>query len=179
MKKKVLIFALSLLASAGTIWSMETEQGEGNAEITTYVIFSTDKSGEQGDVREHMDTFLQGCIHKGSAVSRGNIIMMKDEEEEEDAVVGHVLWCREVSGVDKGEPLCGASDLFNEVGDSEGTVEEVLKYLKEGICIATPEEHQELEEYKTISLELFKKLYQLHDHTLIGLQVDEESICME
>ncbi len=168
MKKKVLIIALSLLASAGMTHSTK-EVGNfevaGNSSGKTYVIFSTDRYNEQGNVCEHLGTFLQGRLleHK-EGFSRRNYVTIG----EDPVIVGRVLWCKEMSEIDEGASLC-ASDLFGEVEDSENGVEEVLGYLAEGIGIATPEE-QELEAYQGgLSIELFAKLHELHDYTEIDL----------
>ena len=166
MKKKILIIALSLLASAGTTYSTEEV---GNLEVAgrstgkTYVIFLTDKYGEQG-------TFHQGrlLVNKNGFRRKDMVLIGGDS-----VIVGQVHWSKEVSGVNEGDPSgVHASDLFGEREDFE-RMEEVLEYLKEGIWIATPEEHQELGAYQEMNIELFKKLYQLHDCTLLGFQACE------
>ncbi len=90
MKKKVLILALSLLGSAGMIWSMQ-EEGEDDSLRATRVIFLTDRY-QQGC---YMGTFFQNRM-----VNVGDIIM----EQNGDVVVV------EQGNIDRDEPSVGTSD---------------------------------------------------------------------
>ncbi len=129
MKKKVLFIALSFLASAGTIYSMETQEDEDS--FDAYVIFSTDKYDGR-----HIGTFLKGCLCSG--FNRQNIVMIM---EGDSVTVGQVLWYKDVRVQDDSQGVT-ASDLFSEVKELKGLIRRTLAYLEKGICIEEADESE-------------------------------------